>query len=111
MAPDKFYPQYLPVKLYDKTGQQQNAVEVATLLLKKEIKIESTAISEIHCEMEKIIKRNAEGDSLNQENTNNGQKGRNNHTSPQKIAIVTLPVAPSINHSFTLSGTNKTERR
>src|SRR5574344_612008 len=49
MPPSKFYPLYLLAKLYDETGQQQNAVEVATLLLKKEIKIESTAISEIHC--------------------------------------------------------------
>lgn len=89
MAPDKFYPQYLPVKLYDKTGQQQNAVEVATLLLKKEIKIESTAISEIHCEMKKIIERNVDGYTLYKENTTNGQKGWNNQNLLLKYTLVT----------------------
>ena len=111
MAPSKFYPQYLLAKLYDETYQPQKAIERATSLLKKEIKVESTAIDEIRGEMEKIIERNAEGDSLLIENTNNGQKGRNNHYSPLKIAMVTLPVALSINQSSTIGGIDKTERR
>jgi len=82
MAPGKFYPQYLLAKLYDETNQKQKAIAIATSLLKKEIKIESTAIEEIHDEMKKIIER-----IPGKENTNNGQKGRINHASPQKTAI------------------------
>lgn len=58
MAPSKFYPQYLLAKLYDVSGQKKKAVDMATALLKKEVKVESTAILEIHDEMEKIIKKN-----------------------------------------------------
>jgi len=57
MVPGKFYPQYLLAKLYDETGQQQKALDRADSLLKKTVKVESTAIKEIHDEMEKIIER------------------------------------------------------
>jgi len=56
MAPGKFYAQYLLAKLYDETGQHQKAVDIATSILIKEIKIESTAIDEIHNEMEKLMR-------------------------------------------------------
>jgi hypothetical protein len=58
MTPVKFYPQYLLAKLYDETNQQQKAIDRATSLLKKTVKIESTAIKEMHGEMEKIIEMN-----------------------------------------------------
>jgi len=111
MTPVKFYPKYLLAKLYDEMGQRQKAIEIATALLKKEVKVESTAIKEIHEEMEKIIERNAKGNSFDIENTTNGQKGRNNHNLSQKVAMVTLPTALSINQSSTKCGANKTERR
>ncbi len=111
MTLGKFYPQYLLAKLYDETGQQQKAVDMATSLLKKEVKVESTAMEEIHDEMKKIIGRNAEGNSLLIENTTNGQKGRNNQTTPQKYSMVTLPAALSDNQYSTKSGIDKAERR
>ena len=83
----------------------QETVDIATSILKKEIKVESTAIEENHSEMEKIIER-----THIKENTNNGQKGRNNHTSPQKTAMVTLPAAPSINKSSTTCGILKKQK-
>ena len=113
MAPCKFYPQYLLAKLYDDTYQQQKAVDIATSILKKEIKVESTAIKEIHDEMEKIIKRNTDCESQlisNEENTDNGQIGRNNYTSPQKSEMVTLPTAHSINKSSTTCGILKNRK-
>jgi len=55
MVPSRFYPKYLPAKLYDETGQQEKAVVTAKELLGKEVKIESTAVKEILEEMKKII--------------------------------------------------------
>ena len=43
MNPSRFYPKYLLAKLYDETGQKEDAVKVAKELLEKEIKVESTA--------------------------------------------------------------------
>ena len=61
MNPSRFYPKYLLAKLYDEIGQNAKAIEVAKELLKKDIKIESTAILEIREEMKRIIeKSNAE---------------------------------------------------
>ena len=57
MNPSKFYPKYLLAKLYDETGQTDKAVYTANELLEKEVKIESTAIREIHEEMHKIIEK------------------------------------------------------
>lgn len=104
MAPSKFYPQYLLAKLYDETGQPQKAIGRATSLLKQEIKVESTAIDEIHDEMEKIIERNAESDSLLIKNITDRQKGNNNQPVLLNIVMVTLPVVFFIKQSTTMSG-------
>jgi tetratricopeptide (TPR) repeat protein len=58
MTPGKFYPQYLLSKLYDENNQQLKAVDIAKSILNKTVKVESTAIKEIHDEMKKIIERN-----------------------------------------------------
>ena len=55
MIPSRFYPKYLLAKLYYDTGQNDKAMEVAGELLKKEVKIQSTAIMEIKEEMKNII--------------------------------------------------------
>nr|MDA3878836.1 hypothetical protein [Prolixibacteraceae bacterium] len=57
MAPAKFYPLYLQAKLYDASGQQQKALAMAKTILKKEIKVHSTAIEEIKEEMKQIKER------------------------------------------------------
>ncbi len=57
MIPSRFYPLYLLAKLYDETGQTEKAVEIAYRILRKEVKVHSTAIEEIKEEMRKIIKR------------------------------------------------------
>ncbi len=64
----------------------QETVDIATSILKKEIKVESTSIEENHSEIEKIIER-----THIKENTNNGQKGRNNHTSPKRQQWLPCP--------------------
>ena len=56
MSPARFYPLYLLAKLFDETGQQEKAVAMAKEVMKKEVKIESTAIKEIQEEMRKIVK-------------------------------------------------------
>ena len=68
MIPSRFYPKYLLDKLYDESGQKDKAVSVANELLKKEIKIESTAIEEIKAEMQKIINKSMQ-QVLNNKNT------------------------------------------
>lgn len=55
MLPDRFYPQYLLVKLYDVTGQRKKLIPIATKLLHKEPKIKSTAVEEIKQEIKKIL--------------------------------------------------------
>jgi tetratricopeptide (TPR) repeat protein len=56
IIPSRFYPKYLLAILYDETSQKEKAIKTAKEILQKEIKIESTAIREIHEEMEEIIK-------------------------------------------------------
>jgi hypothetical protein len=55
MVPHKFFPKYLLVLMYDKSGQINKALCLAHELLNKEIKIESTAIQEMREELTKII--------------------------------------------------------
>jgi len=55
MIPSRFYPKYLLAKLYIESGQKENAVKIAKELIEKEVKTESTAISEILEEMKLII--------------------------------------------------------
>ena len=57
MIPSRFYPLYLLAKLYDETGQNEKALETAYKILKKEVKVHSTAIEEIKEEMREIINR------------------------------------------------------
>jgi len=58
MIPSRFYPLYLLVKLYDENGEGNKAVELARDILKKKVKVPSTAIKEIKAEMRNIIDRN-----------------------------------------------------
>ncbi len=58
MIPHKFFPQYLLAKMFDESGQAKKAFQVASALLKKEIKVESTAIEEMREELNKIIENN-----------------------------------------------------
>lgn len=58
MNPSRFYPKYLLAKLYDENGQIEKAVAIAEELLKKEVKVESTAVEEIQTEMRSILNRN-----------------------------------------------------
>ncbi|MDA3890077.1 MAG: hypothetical protein PF517_00280 [Salinivirgaceae bacterium] len=57
MAPAKFYPLYLLAKLYNASGQQQKAFEMANTILNKEVKVHSIAIEEIKEEMKQIIEQ------------------------------------------------------
>ena len=59
VVPNKFYPLYLLVKLYDETGQTEKARAMARELLNKEVKVPSKAIEEIKAEMERLIHKNA----------------------------------------------------
>jgi tetratricopeptide (TPR) repeat protein len=97
MVPGKFYPLYLLAKLYNDSGQNEKAVRLANLLIKKEVKINSTAIEEIRAEMRKILEENAAQQSLKNRhiNHNSNQKDRANHDSMQYTAMVALPDVPS----------------
>ncbi|WP_420400762.1 O-antigen ligase family protein [Flagellimonas sp.] len=57
MVPNRFYPDYLLVKLYEESGQSQKAVEKAQLVLQKEVKVPSIAIEEIKTEMIQVLKQ------------------------------------------------------
>ncbi len=71
MNPSRFYPKYLLAKLYDETGQKEKAVAIANELLRKPIKIESTAIEEIKAEMNEIIEKNSPLLKIREGNNNN----------------------------------------
>ncbi|MFW6225133.1 MAG: O-antigen ligase family protein [Bacteroidota bacterium] len=58
MVPNRFYPKYLLAKLYDKTGQRLKAVRIAEEIVKKNYKINSTAIYEIKREMKFLLQNN-----------------------------------------------------
>ena len=60
MIPTRFYPLYLLAKLYEESSEKDKAVEIAEIVLKKDIKIPSTAIKEIQLEMKKILSQNDE---------------------------------------------------
>lgn len=55
MEPGKFYPKYLLAKLYYETGQKKKAGKIASELIKKKVKVESTTINKIKKEMHDII--------------------------------------------------------
>lgn len=54
MIPIRFYPLYLLAKLYEESGQKEKARVMAEIILKKEIKVPSTAIKEIKQEMNNL---------------------------------------------------------
>lgn len=58
MIPSRFYPLYLLAKLYQDSGDNARALGLAKRILKKDIKVPSTAIKEIQMEMKKIISQN-----------------------------------------------------
>ena len=58
MIPSRFYPLYLLAKLYNDSGQNEKALDVANNLLGKKEKIHSIAIDEIRNEMESILEKN-----------------------------------------------------
>lgn len=55
MIPNRFYPRYLLVKLYDLIGQKEKAIEEANYLLDMEIKVPSSAIFEMLVEVKKYL--------------------------------------------------------
>lgn len=60
MVPAQFYPLYLLAKLYKKSGQNKKAIKMATELLNKKVKIQSTAIEEIKDEMRVLVETSHE---------------------------------------------------
>jgi hypothetical protein len=77
------------------------------------VKVHSTAIGKFRAEMQQIKKTIAAELAHKKSNfkINNRQKGRDNHTNSQKVTMVTLPAAQSINHLSLLVGGGKKERR
>jgi O-antigen polymerase len=57
MVPHMLYPQYLLANLYTEMGQNAKALETAEKVLRKEIKVNSTATEEIMQAMRKLIKK------------------------------------------------------
>jgi len=55
---------YKLAKLYDKTGQGEQAVSVAEGLLNKKVKVESRAIDEMKDEMLNLIEKYKSGSTL-----------------------------------------------
>ena len=55
VVPNRHYPLYLLMKLYQETGQSEKAKAKAETLLKKPVKVQSTAIREMHEEAKQLI--------------------------------------------------------
>ena len=55
IVPNRIYPYYLLMKLYAESGNSEKALEAATIVLTKEPKVQSQAISEMREEAMKII--------------------------------------------------------
>jgi tetratricopeptide (TPR) repeat protein len=58
IVPNRIYPYFLLAKLYFEQGEKRKAIEMTNIVLKKEPKVQSTAIEEMRLEMKKIIKKN-----------------------------------------------------
>jgi len=54
-VPNRYYPLYLLMKLYADSGAIEMAKKMATILLEKSVKVESTAIEDMRKEAEKIL--------------------------------------------------------
>ncbi len=59
MVPHKFYALYRLAKMYEESGQNSKAKEIAEMILEKKIKVSSRAIEEIKQEMQQLIEANA----------------------------------------------------
>jgi O-antigen polymerase len=55
MVPAMLLPKYLLAKLYENCGQHRKAIQIARVILKSPVKVESTATREIMNEMKNII--------------------------------------------------------
>jgi O-antigen polymerase len=86
MAPARFYPLYLLAKLYNETGKTEKAVEMAKKVMGKEVKIKSTAISQIREEMRNIVEKQ----DITQNMSNLKEKGRK-HNYPVATASCPAP--------------------
>lgn len=62
MIPNRFYPLYQLVKLYQATGQNNKAIKLANELLEKPVKIPSTTIGTIKHEMKEFLEENKENE-------------------------------------------------
>jgi tetratricopeptide (TPR) repeat protein len=60
MIPNRFYPKYLLLKLYQETGQLEKANTTGKSILNKKIKIKSSAIDQIKKETRQIIENISE---------------------------------------------------
>lgn len=58
IVPNRLYPWYLLMKLYDKTRQKDKAIEAANIVLIKEPKVQSKAIEEMREEAREVKDRN-----------------------------------------------------
>ena len=54
IVPNRHYPLYLLMKLYKESGHNQKAKDIAIEILKKPVKIHSTAIREMREEARKV---------------------------------------------------------
>lgn len=55
IVPNRIYPYYLLMKLFIETGDMEKAQENAKIVLTKEPKVQSTAVSEMREEAERIM--------------------------------------------------------
>jgi len=58
IVPNRLYPYYLLMKLYDETGQTEKALQTAEIVLTKEPKVQSQAIREMREEANKLKVKN-----------------------------------------------------
>ncbi|MDR2040603.1 MAG: O-antigen ligase family protein [Bacteroidales bacterium] len=56
IVPNRHYPLYLLMKLYEETGQTDKSTDVAKILLEKPVKVMSTAIREMQLDAKQLIK-------------------------------------------------------
>jgi tetratricopeptide (TPR) repeat protein len=55
MRPVMFMPLYQIVKIYEQTGRTNEAIELATIIIDKEVKIPSHTITNIKIDMQRLI--------------------------------------------------------
>ncbi len=62
VTPNRHYPEYLLMKLYDDTGREKEAVDKARHLIEKPVKINSQIIRRIRHEAAKILETDKDMD-------------------------------------------------